>query len=62
MFPDKTAVVYGDRRYSYRDLEERVNRLASRLRDAGLEKSGVAFSARTPRRCSRGTSASPPQV
>jgi len=44
MFPDKTAVVYGDRRYSYRDLEERVNRLASRLRDAGLEKGDrVAF-------------------
>jgi fatty-acyl-CoA synthase len=44
MFPDKTAVVYGDRRYYYRDLEERVNRLASRLRVAGLEKGDrVAF-------------------
>src|SRR5215203_97483 len=44
MFPDKPAVVYGDRRYSYRDLEERVNRLASRLRDAGLQKGDrVAF-------------------
>jgi fatty-acyl-CoA synthase len=27
MFPEKTAVVYGDRRYSYRDLEGRMNRL-----------------------------------
>src|SRR5829696_7575569 len=44
MFPDKPAVVYGDRRYTYRDLEERVNRLASRLRDAGLQKGDrVAF-------------------
>ena len=44
MFPDKTAVVYGERRYSYRELEERVDRLASRLREAGLEKGDrVAF-------------------
>ena len=26
--PDKTAVVHGDRRYTYRQFEERVNRLA----------------------------------
>src|SRR3712207_5006841 len=44
MFPEKTAVVYGERRYTYRELEERVNRLASRLRDAGLQKGDrVAF-------------------
>jgi fatty-acyl-CoA synthase len=44
MFPEKTAVVYGDRRYSYREMEERVDRLASRLRDSGLEKGErVAF-------------------
>src|SRR5215212_2944157 len=44
MFPEKTAVVYGGRRYSYSELEERVDRLASRLRDAGLEKGDrVAF-------------------
>ena len=44
MFPDRTAVVYGERRYSYAELEERVNRLASRLRDAGLGKGDrVAF-------------------
>ena len=44
MFPDKTAVVYGERRYTYGDLEGRVNRLASRLKDAGLEKGDrVAF-------------------
>ena len=44
MFPEKTAVVYGGRRYSYRELEERVNRLASRLRDSGLGKGDrVAF-------------------
>ena len=44
MFPEKTAVVYGGRRYFYRQLEERVDRLSSRLRDAGLKKGDrVAF-------------------
>jgi fatty-acyl-CoA synthase len=44
MFPDKTAVVYGGRRYSYGEMEERVDRLASRLRESGLEKGErVAF-------------------
>jgi fatty-acyl-CoA synthase len=44
VFPDKTAVVHGDRRYSYKEFEERVNRLASRLRDAGFEKGDrIAF-------------------
>src|SRR5215210_8938197 len=44
MFPEKTAVVYGGRRYSYSEFEERVNRLASRLRDSGLKKGDrVAF-------------------
>jgi fatty-acyl-CoA synthase len=38
VFPDKPAVVHGARRYTYRQLEERVNRLASGLRAAGLEK------------------------
>jgi fatty-acyl-CoA synthase len=36
VFPDKTAVVHGARRYTYRQLEERANRLASGLRAAGL--------------------------
>ncbi len=44
VFPEKVAVVHGERRYTYRELEERVNRLASRLRDAGLQKEDrVAF-------------------
>ena len=44
MFPEKTAVVYGERRYTYSELEERVNRLSSRLRDTGLQKGErVAF-------------------
>ena len=44
VFPDKTAVVHGERRYSYRVFEERVNRLAWALRRAGLEKHDrVAF-------------------
>jgi fatty-acyl-CoA synthase len=44
IYPEKTAVVHGDRRYTYRDFEERVNRLASRLRADGLEKHDrVAF-------------------
>jgi fatty-acyl-CoA synthase len=44
VFPDKTAVVHGPRRYSYRQLQERANRLASALRRAGLGKHDrVAF-------------------
>ena len=44
VFPDKIAVVHGPRRYTYRQLEERVNRLASALRGAGLAKHDrVAF-------------------
>jgi fatty-acyl-CoA synthase len=44
IFPDKPAVVHGDRRYTYREFEERVDRLASRLRDSGLQKGErVAF-------------------
>jgi fatty-acyl-CoA synthase len=38
MFPDKTAVVHGDRRYTYEEFQERVDRLASRLKDAGFRK------------------------
>jgi fatty-acyl-CoA synthase len=44
VFPDKTAVVHGRRRYTYRQLAERVNRLASALRTAGMGKHDrVAF-------------------
>ncbi|HEX6081369.1 MAG TPA: AMP-binding protein, partial [Methylomirabilota bacterium] len=44
VFPDKTAVVHGTRRYTYRQFEERVNRLASALRAAGMRKHDrVAF-------------------
>src|SRR2546422_2740784 len=44
VFPDKTAVAHGSRRYTYRQVEERVNRLASALRAAGLAKHDrVAF-------------------
>ncbi len=44
IFPGKTAVVHGERRYTYQQFEERVNRLASRLRRDGLRKHDrVAF-------------------
>src|SRR5215216_135062 len=44
MFQDKTAVVHGERRYTYREFEERGNRLASRLREEGFQKGDrVAF-------------------
>lgn len=44
IYPDKTAVVHGDTRYTYRELAERVNRLASALRANGLQKGDrVAF-------------------
>ena len=38
VFPDRPAVVHGSRRYTYREFEVRVNRLASALRGLGLEK------------------------
>jgi acyl-CoA synthetase (AMP-forming)/AMP-acid ligase II len=44
VFPDKVAVIHGTRRYSYRQLQERVHRLASALRAAGMAKHDrVAF-------------------
>ena len=36
MFPDRIAVIHGARRYTYRQFEERANRLASHLRALGL--------------------------
>jgi len=44
VFPDRIAVIHGERRYTYRQLEERVNRLASALRGAGMNRHDrVAF-------------------
>ena len=37
VYPDKVAVVHEDRRYTYREFGERVRRMASALRNAGLE-------------------------
>ncbi len=37
-YPEKAAVVYRDRRLTYRELNERVNRLAHHLMDLGVEK------------------------
>ena len=36
VWPDRIAVVHGERRYTYRQFEERVNRQASALRALGL--------------------------
>ena len=36
VFPDRIAVIHGARRYTYRQFEERANRLASHLRALGL--------------------------
>jgi fatty-acyl-CoA synthase len=44
VYPDKVAVVHEERRYTYRELGERVRRLASALRAAGVKKGDrVAF-------------------
>ena len=44
VYPEKTAVVHGQRRYTYAEFAARVNRLAAGLRAAGLEKhERVAF-------------------
>lgn len=43
-YPDKTAVVCGNERFTYRQLAERVDRLAGALRKAGIERGDrVAF-------------------
>ena len=34
--PDRVAVIYGDRRYSWSDVDERTTRLASALSNAGI--------------------------
>ena len=39
-YPDRTAVVHGSRRFTYREFHERVNRLGSALRAAGEPCSG----------------------
>ena len=36
VFPDKTAVVYKDARYTYRQFRQRVNRCATALQAAGV--------------------------
>ncbi|HET8843276.1 MAG TPA: AMP-binding protein, partial [Ktedonobacteraceae bacterium] len=38
VFPQKTAVVHGQRRYTYKEFADRVYRLASRLRAIGMQK------------------------
>jgi fatty-acyl-CoA synthase len=44
VFPDRTAVVHGERRYTYRQLEDRVDRLVRALKAGGLEPGDrVAF-------------------
>jgi fatty-acyl-CoA synthase len=44
VYPGKTAVVHGERRYTYRQFAERVGRLAAALRAGGLAKHDrVAF-------------------
>jgi len=44
VFPDRTAVAHGDRRYTYRQFEDRVDRLVRALKSAGLEPGDrVAF-------------------
>jgi fatty-acyl-CoA synthase len=44
VFPDRTAVVHGERRYTYREFEDRVDRLVRALKSAGLRPGDrVAF-------------------
>ncbi len=38
VYPSKTAIVHGTKRYTYREFGERVNRFASALRQNGLAK------------------------
>lgn len=40
--PDKTALVHGEKRYTYKDLDTATNRLANALRASGLQRGGRA--------------------
>ncbi|MDP9471994.1 MAG: AMP-binding protein [Chloroflexota bacterium] len=52
VFRQKPAVVYGDRSWTYPELAARVNRLASALRAAGVEKGTASPTwSRTSRHC-----------
>ena len=44
VYPDKTAVIYGARKYSYAEFMDRVNKLAGALKKSGVSKGDkVAF-------------------
>jgi fatty-acyl-CoA synthase len=44
VYPNKPAIIYNDRTYSYSEMDDRVNRLAGALRQAGVHKGDrVAF-------------------
>jgi len=44
VYPEKIAVIHQDKRYTYREFNQRVNRLASALRQMGIDKGDrVAF-------------------
>ena len=44
VYPDKVAVIHGDKRFTYREFQSRVYRLANALKSAGIEKGDkVAF-------------------
>lgn len=38
VYPDKIAIIHQERRYTYHEFEERVNRFASQLRKSGLKR------------------------
>ena len=37
VYPDKTAIVYGERRYTYREFAAEATRVAHALRGSGVE-------------------------
>ena len=44
VYPNKPAVIYNDRTYTYSEFAERVNKLAGALRQVGVKKGDrVAF-------------------
>ena len=44
VYPNKTAIVYGDQRYTYQEFETRVHQLAAALMTVGIGKGDkVAF-------------------
>ena len=43
VYPDKVAVVYGEKQYTYQEFDQRVSRLAGALVQSGVSAGAVSY-------------------